>query len=362
MRLAIVLPRNMHFGPDAATSIDLYARDSVLHSRHGADATILCEPVARPFSDCRTAPLGTSALARTPLGRAIDVARHVRARPVDLILVHQHLPSAAAIARLCRRTPVALAMHGMPKVLRGVRRTLKARRHGPLAGLVFVSEAAERAFAELYPDVALPRFVVPNGLDAAAWRADGARRAEIVSVGRVDPHKGSLEIAQALARVLPDHPGWRARFVGPLAPDKVFATRFREIIAAAPQIAYDGPVSQDAVRAIGLEAEIAIVASRREGFGRVAIEAFAAGNALISTVVDGLGEVVGDCALPLARGDADEIEAALRRLLADEGLRADLARRGRARFEARYTIEAFARAHDRAVEGIVAAAGSGRGR
>lgn len=350
MRVAVVLPRNMRYGPDGATSIDLCARDAALHSRHRAGMTVICEAGPGLFDDV---PVATFS-ARTTFGRVREIAAIARGLAPDLIVTHQHLPTAAGIAARLPGTPALLYMHGMPRVLGGWRRWLKARRHERLAGLIFVSRAAREAFAALYPDVAAPAFVVPNGLDPAPWAIVGARADEIVCVGRIEPEKGSLEIARALADVLPEHPGWRARFVGPESRDPSYARAFAEALAACPAIAWEGALPFERMREVVSRARIAVVASRSEGFGRVAIEAFAAGLALVSTRAGGLDEVIGDCALPLARGDREEIAQALRRLIADEALREDLAARGRARFEAHFTIDAFACAFDAAVESVVA--------
>ncbi|MCG6121790.1 MAG: glycosyltransferase family 4 protein [Microvirga sp.] len=349
MRLAVVLPRNMRYGPDGATSIDLCARDAALHSRHRAGMTVLCEESPGLFGD---GPVATFR-ARTTFGRVREIARLARGLAPDLVVAHQHLPTAAGLAARLPDTPTLLYMHGMPRPASGWRRWLKARRHDRLAGLIFVSSAARDAFAALYPDVAAPSFVVPNGLDPAPWRPEPGRADEIVCVGRIEPEKGSLEIARALADALPDHPGWRARFVGPASRDPAYSRAFAEAIAVCPAVTWEGALPFERMREIALGARIAVVASRSEGFGRVAIEAFAAGLALISTRAGGLDEVIGDCALSLARGDRDEIAQALRRLIADAALREDLGARGRARFEANFTIDAFASAFDAAVESVV---------
>lgn len=348
MRIAVVLPRNMRYGPEGATSIDLCARDAALHSRHCADMTVICEAGPGLFDDV---PVATFR-ARTTFGRVREIARIARDLAPDLIVTHQHLPTAAGIAARLPGTPTLLYMHGMPRALRGWRRWVKARRHDRLAGLIFVSHAARDAFATLYPDVAAPAFVVPNGLDAAPWLCARERADEIVCVGRIEPEKGSLEIARALADVLPEHPGWRARFVGPESRDPSYARAFAEAVAACPAIAWEGALPFERMREVALSARIAVVASRSEGFGRVAIEAFAAGLALVSTRAGGLDEVIGDCAWPLARGDRAEIAQALRRVIADKSLREDLAARGRARFQAHFTIDAFASAFDAAVESV----------
>ncbi|TVR11505.1 MAG: glycosyltransferase [Salinarimonadaceae bacterium] len=349
MRIAVVLPRNMRYGPQGATSIDLCARDAALHSRHRAGMSVICEHGPGLFDDV---PVATFR-ARTTFGRAREIAGIARDLAPDLIVTHQHLPTAAGIAARLPDVPTLLYMHGMPRILGGLRRWLKARRHDRLAGLIFVSRAARDAFAALYPDVVATSFVVPNGVDPAQWRLDGERADEIVCVGRVEPEKRSLDIALALADVLPEHPGWRARFVGPASRDPAYARAFEAAIAACPAISWEGALPFERMRDVLLRGRIAVVASRSEGFGRVAIEAFAAGLALISTRAGGLDEVIGDCAYPLARGDHDEIAQALRRLIADEALREDLGARGRTRFEAHFTIDAFASAFDEAVECVV---------
>lgn len=350
MRVAVVLPRNMHYGPDGATSIDLCARDAALHSRHRAHMRIVCEKAEGLFDD---APVSTFS-ARTTFGRVREIGRILAERGPDVVVAHQHLPTAAGLAARLPGVPVLLYMHGMPRRLSGPRRWLKARRHARLAGLVFVSRAARDAFAEIYPEVRLPAFVVPNGLDPAPWRQAGERVDEIVCVGRVEPEKRSLEIARALARVLPAHPGWRARFIGPRSRDAAYARAFDAAVAACPAVAHDGPLPFERMREALLRARVAVVASRSEGFGRVAIEAFAAGVALVSTRAGGLDEVIGDAAFPLARGDENEIAAALARLLADAGLRETLGAKGRARFLERFAIDAFADAFDAALERTLA--------
>jgi len=342
MRIAVVLPRNMHFGPNGATSIDLCARDGVLHSRHGSAMTVICADAPGLFDDVSLRRFH----GRTTFGRVRAIAAIVREIGADLIIVHQHWPSAAGLARRLAPLPVALYMHNMPKPLRGPARVWREGDYRPLAGFIFVSHAARKAFDNLYPSLAAPRFVVPNGIDPAGWDIAGTRRREILAVGRIDPHKGSIAIAEALRRILPVHPHWQARFIGPLAPNTRFRRAFKRATADVPRLRVEGARPFEAVRDAALGAEIAVVASSREGFGRVAVEAFAAGNALVSTRFGGLAEVIDDCALSLERGDAAEIARALDLLIRDADLRADLARRGHARFLGHFTIETFARALD----------------
>lgn len=349
MRIAVILPRNMHFGPAGATSIDLCARDAVLHSRHGAQMRIICEAAPGLYDDM---PVATFS------GRSVDArmraaARHAEAHDPDLVIVHQHAPSAARLPRLMPGRRVALYLHGMPRPLRGLRRWWRARDYRDLAGLIFVSDAARRAFDALYPPDERPRMIVPNGIDQQLWGTDDARRSDtIIMVGRIEPQKGSLAVAQALAQVLPRHPGWQARFIGPMAGNKAFREAFARTIAPCPAITLTGALPFDAVRDQCRAARIAVLASHGEGFGRVAVEAFAARLALIATRAGGLDEVIGDCALALPAPDPAPVAQALETLIADPALREDLAARGHARFQAHFTTQAFAEAFDAAVEVI----------
>jgi glycosyltransferase involved in cell wall biosynthesis len=355
MRIAVILPRNMHFGPAGATSIDLCARDAVLHSRHGADMRIICEDAPGLYEDIPVTTFSGRGLSgRSVEARMREAARAAEAHQPDLVIVHQHAPSAARIARLMPAHRVVLYMHNMPKRLGGLRRWWRARDYRDLAGMIFVSKTTRDAFSALYPPDGRPRMVVPNGIDPEFWTVDGGTRGDtIVMVGRIEPQKGSLAVAQALAEVLPRHPGWTARFIGPMAGDRTFREAFSRTIASCGAISLTGPLPFDAVRDQCVSARIAVLASHAEGFGRVAVEAFAARLALIATRAGGLDEVIGDCALALPSPEPAHIAQALEALITDPALRDDLATRGHARFQAHYTTRAFAEAFDAAVEGLV---------
>ncbi|WP_157528076.1 glycosyltransferase family 4 protein, partial [Micromonospora rosaria] len=78
-------------------------------------------------------------------------------------------------------------------------------------------------------------------------------------------------------------------------------------------------------------ADVAVVTSDWEARQLFAQEALRAGVPLVATEVGGLPDLVGDAALLVPAGDVDAVDAAVRSLLDDPALRADLAARGRAR-------------------------------
>jgi glycosyltransferase involved in cell wall biosynthesis len=77
-------------------------------------------------------------------------------------------------------------------------------------------------------------------------------------------------------------------------------------------------------------AAMLVLPSRYEGFGFTALEAMARGCPVLESDIPALREVSGDGAWLLPVDDGDAWTDAMRRLLADEGLRLDLRRRGEA--------------------------------
>jgi glycosyltransferase involved in cell wall biosynthesis len=68
-----------------------------------------------------------------------------------------------------------------------------------------------------------------------------------------------------------------------------------------------------------------------EGFGLPPLEAMACGAPVVTSDASSLPEVVGDAGLTVSPQDTDALSEALRRLIADPALRAELSQRGQAR-------------------------------
>jgi glycosyltransferase involved in cell wall biosynthesis len=118
---------------------------------------------------------------------------------------------------------------------------------------------------------------------------------------------------------------------GPNSPETRFITALRPMTAAAG-IAMHGYRPHADVQAALSAAAIAVVPSRwPEPFGLAALEAMAAGAALICTSQGALGDLVGEAALHVSPGDADALAQAIVALAMDAGLRAELSERGRRR-------------------------------
>jgi glycosyltransferase involved in cell wall biosynthesis len=80
----------------------------------------------------------------------------------------------------------------------------------------------------------------------------------------------------------------------------------------------------------------------KEQFGHVLIEAMACETPIIGSDSGEIPNVIGDAGLTFPEGDAEALVGAIRRLMRDEDLRRDLARRGRERVLQHYTHECIA--------------------
>ena len=119
----------------------------------------------------------------------------------------------------------------------------------------------------------------------------------------------------------------------------------REAVEASPareRIEIRRSTSDEEVDALYRDARALVLPSRYEGFGFTPLEAMARGCPVLASDIPALREVSGDGALLLPLGDEGAWAGAIRRVLADEGLRSDLRRRG-GETVARYSWDEAAR-------------------
>ncbi len=363
MRLLVVLPRRAPTDRDIPNSVDLCVRDLLAASCYRATACIVAERAHDLFDAFELADVPRFVAAHTAL-MVRRVARLARASGAALVVVHQQFQIAAGLARMLPGRVVFHA-HGFYKSyppsgrLAAIRRCVRLREIRRLAGLVHVSEACRDHFASSWPDVATPQAVVHNGLDFGPWQAGMGKRQEVLCVGRCRPEKGILEAAQALARVLPERPGWRARLVlSETGRNPGYMRQVREVLGGPglrERVEIETSVPWHGIRQRYERAAIALVPSRwREPFGRTALEAHAGGAALISSGTGGLREVSGPHALFVDPADLNAFTAALRRLIDDDSLREEMARGGAGYVRDRFSIEAVAAVNDAFYEDLLA--------
>lgn len=342
-----VLPRRMYFGPARASSIDLCVHELVQASRSRDETLIFAEEIDCPFQGHKIEFLPSSTYATT-LKRANCVAKAARRYKPQIIVVQQHLPTAAALARRLPGSHVVLHTHNFQKTYPNrsslsdsFHRSAKRRRYEQLAGIIHVSETCKAHFEDAWSDLDLPGRTISNGLNFSAWSPAAERTREIALVARCVPDKGVLEAAQAVAGFLPCHPDWRARFI--LSDVDESDPYFQQVQVALKRagdrasLLVQRPFSE--VKQLFERVAIALIPSKwTEPFGRVALEAHAGGAAVISSRTGGLAEVSGGAALEIAVQPQTILDA-LERLVSNEPLREHLASEGAKRVRRIYPIE-----------------------
>ncbi len=262
-----------------------------------------------------------------------------RFREVGAHVVHAHARAPGTTATLAARrarVPVIAGVHNTGTI-RHFRHRIQERLLARMrAAVVCVSDRVRRDYVAATGVPAHRVRVLYNGIDVGAIaslpREREAVRAEFgmppdailaVCPARLVPQKGHDLLVDAFARVASRHT--RAHLL--LAGEGPLAVPLAETIDAAGlrgRVVLAGP-RRDVPRLLRA-ADLAVLASHREGFSNVVLEALAAGTPLVVTDVGGNreameGEATGRLVPP---GDPDALARALDQLLADGDLRTRL--------------------------------------
>lgn len=278
-----------------------------------------------------------------------------RARKADLVHAikdYPHSLAAAVGAGLAGRPCVATA-HGTYTIqpLVDARHRRKARwTMRRLAGLVCVSRYTERRLFEELGEGVLDRSrvcVVPNAVDAARYERspvlDEPRPWHGVpftlSIGELKERKGLHLALEAWARVARERPDLRHFVVGKRSGD-AYEDRLHALVRAAgltERVTFLGNV-EEAEKTDLLQRALAFVHTPVtaedggfEGFGIVYLEAAASGTPSVGTLGSGAEDAIVDGRTGfLVAQRADDVAAALARLVDDDVLRRRLGDEARA--------------------------------
>ena len=218
----------------------------------------------------------------------------------DLIDAHYFFPDGVAatmIGRLLRK-PVVITARGtdvnlIPKYALPRRLILWAA--GAAAGIITVSEALKDELVAL--GVAPSRIrVLRNGVDldmfrpkdrAAARAALGLDGPTLVSVGWLIERKGHDLIIEALAQL----PGYRLLLVGQ-GPERAALERLAARLGVGDRVRFLGRIAHERLADIYAAADALVLASSREGWPNVLLEAMACGTPVVASNIWGNPEVV----------------------------------------------------------------------
>ncbi|HET9185409.1 MAG TPA: glycosyltransferase family 4 protein, partial [Solirubrobacterales bacterium] len=292
------------------------------------------------------------------------LARRLRGERPDLFHAHLSWPLAAkwatAAAVLAGRPTVA-TVHLVPefRLARSSYWQLRALARG-VDRYIAVSQALADELAGrfhwprekidvVYNAVRLERFGGAAPTFLRAELAGDEQRPVVFTCARLDAQKG-LDVLLRAAAAVPE-----AVFAiageGPLGPSL-------EGLASELGVA-------DRVRFLGFRrdipelmaaADVFTLPSLYEGSPLAVLEAMAARRAIVSSAIGGTNEVIvdGESGLLVPPGDPEALAAALRRVLADPGLRESLAANARNRVEERFTPAAMVRSVEHVYEQLLA--------
>lgn len=275
-------------------------------------------------------------LPRLPYRLAVRAALRA-ARRQDVVVLANDAPLASKLAS--QRYRVVLWLHNLPEF----DQTARVANLPVHVTVVAVSDMVRDWTIE---HCALdPRRIVtvPNAVDTthftprANW-VDPVKPVRVICHGRIDPNKGYDVAALAVAEL--QREGWDVSFtlVGEVKtfgwPDDLVRQYVHELDAAldAAHATRTGRVPPSDVASLLADHDIACVLSKSaEPFGLAALEAMAAGCAVIVTDGGALPEVVGDAGTVIEPDSVDATAAALRALIEDVELLSVRKRAARAR-------------------------------
>ena len=175
---------------------------------------------------------------------------------------------------------------------------------------------------------------VYNGVEAGYFDLRPEENSYVLYFGRTDVHtKGMDVLVQAFARLVPDYPAIQLKIAG-----RSGNPRQAELLAQLidrhdlrERVEVVGTVDDERKRELLRRALFVCLPSRYEGWCIAAIEAGAAGKAVVGTRISGLQDAVrhGETGLLVESGRPEQVAEAMRQLLDDVEQRRRLGGQGR---------------------------------
>lgn len=346
-----------------------------------ADVTVVCsdddsnlKASLPPGVEYLPLPISRKINPGRDLGALIRLIALIRQQPFDM--VHSVTPKAGLLAQIaagiCR---VAVRVHTFTGQVwvtrRGFSRLLLKRLDHVIARCathVLADSGSQRDFLVHQGVVEATKIQVLgdgsiSGVDTDRFRPDpecrrhvrerlGYTDSDVVALflGRLNPDKGVLDLAQAFVRVSVEQPNLALLLVGP--DEAGMATEIAKISEQNSRLLVLGHTPRP--EAFMAAADVFCLPSYREGFGSVVIEAAACGLPALASGIYGLTDAVEDGVSGVLHppGDVDAIAAALARFAGDRIWRNQLGRQARERVGSKFSAERVVRAQQEFVRGL----------
>lgn len=326
--IATILPVRESFTSAAAGAIALYVHETTTGSTYQPYITVFgrAGDKRRPFDDARFQGVTPSLpfLFGQSGGYARALIAHLEKNPVGLIETHNRVKLFHALDKRFPGTAITMHFHNDPLTMKGAETPKERWQILEKADAIYCcSDFVRRRFLTgLEAGRSDHVHVVYYGVDAPAIMPQ--KEKVILFVGRMIAEKGVLELAQAARQVLPHFPDWRIAFAGATRPGgkvkaSAYAREVGEVVKPLGQQAiFLGHQPHDKIMECFRRSAIAVVPSVwAEPLGRTAMEAMAAGCALVTSGHGGLGEIAGDAGMIVSPVTPQGLALALQGLMED---------------------------------------------
>ncbi len=166
---------------------------------------------------------------------------------------------------------------------------------------------------------------------ARALPPEGFGRAKepyVLTVARVDPRKNHLRMLQAFELLVREGLPHRWVVAGPRGHEWQEFARALERSPARSRVQWIVDAPEEDLPRLYAQADCFLFASLNEGFGLPPLEAMACGTPVVSSCVTSLPEVCGDAAFLVEPTEHERIFEAMRRVLVEPDIAAELRSRG----------------------------------
>ncbi len=290
--------------------------------------------------------IGMLAWALAYLAEGLLLGAWMRRRKLDHL--HVHFGSAVAtVGYLCSKAwgiPYSMTMHG-PTEYFHMRSYRLLEKFSAAQFVLSISDFGRWNAMFLLPSHQWHKIRVcrlgihPDKFPGAAWALPQQdRELHVLCVGRLVPDKGQRILLRAVKALQSEGLRFRVTLVG-RGEDREPLEQFAKVHGLP--VTFTGALAHDQALTLVQTADLFVLPSFAEGIPVALMEAMAARVPCISTTACGIPELIrnGEEGLLVPPGDEPSLVDALRRLLEDEGLRAQLGEAGRRRVLADYNLE-----------------------
>ncbi|KIG03222.1 glycosyltransferase family 4 protein [Caballeronia concitans] len=273
-------------------------------------------------------------------------------RPDVVVSFLYNVNVASVLATVGQRVPLIVCEHNDPSADgRSPFWNLATRIAYPYADAVTVlTENVVKPFRAMIPRVrhmaVMPNPLPPELFSQPAPAASTDARMRLVSFGRLHPQKNYGLLIDSFASIAKRFPQWDLTIWGEGAERAALQARIDQH-GLNERVFMPGVTSEPWMEM--RRAQAFVMSSRFEGFGLALAESMALGVPAVAVdCPSGPRDITrdGEDALLVPPNDRDALAAALTRLLGDEALRAELARKGAESIRERYAVSAILRLWD----------------